>query len=161
MHCRRYRRPGRTAARAAPPELLIEHGTGRLPARVHTGQCWDTRTRCKPATADQARRALTEGVCARPRPPTRHRPRSAGTNQWHRGGISPALRVVVYPPDAEGGRRVRCDGEILGRAVGPADPLEFMRRAGLNPDTVRLDDPLLIGWRGGGPTVWTPDSGGA
>ncbi|MFF7081755.1 DUF6233 domain-containing protein [Streptomyces lavendulae] len=26
-----------------------------------------TRTRCKPATTDQARRALTEGVSARPR----------------------------------------------------------------------------------------------
>ncbi|GLV88536.1 hypothetical protein Slala03_82250 [Streptomyces lavendulae subsp. lavendulae] len=51
-----------------PPEWLIEHGigTGRLPARVHTGQCWDTRTRCKPATADQARRALAEGVSACP-----------------------------------------------------------------------------------------------
>ncbi|MFE2852004.1 DUF6233 domain-containing protein [Streptomyces lavendulae] len=49
-----------------PPELLIERGTGRLSARVHTGQCWDTRTRCKPATTDQARRALTGGVCARP-----------------------------------------------------------------------------------------------
>ncbi|MFE9222867.1 DUF6233 domain-containing protein [Streptomyces lavendulae] len=36
------------------------------PARVHTGQCWDTRTRCKPATADQARSALTAGVSACP-----------------------------------------------------------------------------------------------
>ncbi|MFE2156123.1 DUF6233 domain-containing protein [Streptomyces lavendulae] len=59
-----------TARRPAPPppEWLIEHGigTGRLPARVHTGQCWDTRTHCKPATADQARRALAEGVSACP-----------------------------------------------------------------------------------------------
>ncbi|MFE3760782.1 DUF6233 domain-containing protein [Streptomyces sp. NPDC059104] len=49
---------------SCPSEWLIEHhiGSGRLPARVHTGQCGDTRTRCKPATADQARRALTEGV---------------------------------------------------------------------------------------------------
>ncbi|MFD9337544.1 hypothetical protein ACFWBF_24555 [Streptomyces sp. NPDC060028] len=68
--------------------------------------------------------------------------------------MSPALRVVVYPPDAEGGRRVRCDGEILG----PADLLEFLRRAGLDPD-VRLDDPLLIEWRSGEPAVWSPDTG--
>ncbi|MFE2246063.1 hypothetical protein [Streptomyces lavendulae] len=75
--------------------------------------------------------------------------------------MSPGLRVVVYPPDAKGGRRVRCDGEILGRALGPADLLEFLRWAGLNPDTVRLDDPLLIEWRGGGPAVWTPGADGA
>ncbi|MFK0238617.1 hypothetical protein [Streptomyces vinaceus] len=69
------------------------------------------------------------------------------------------LRIVVYPPDAEGGRRVRVDGEILGRALGPGDLLEFLRRAGLGPDDVRLDDPLLIEWRGGGPAVWSPDTG--
>ncbi|MFD8023831.1 DUF6233 domain-containing protein [Streptomyces lavendulae] len=61
--------PG-TAQRPAPPppEWLIEHGigTGRPPVRVHAGGCWDTRTRCKPATADQARRALAEGVSACP-----------------------------------------------------------------------------------------------
>ncbi|MEU8503074.1 DUF6233 domain-containing protein [Streptomyces lavendulae] len=63
MATRSERRPA-----PPPPEWLIEHGigTGRLPARVHTGQCWDTRSRCKPATADQARRALAEGVSARP-----------------------------------------------------------------------------------------------
>ncbi|MDA5284754.1 DUF6233 domain-containing protein [Streptomyces sp. Isolate_45] len=51
-----------------PPEWLIEHGigTGRPAARVHTGQCWDTRTRCKPATSDTARRALAEGIPACP-----------------------------------------------------------------------------------------------
>ncbi|MFF4648109.1 DUF6233 domain-containing protein [Streptomyces sp. NPDC001389] len=33
-----------------PPAWLIEHGigTGRPAVRVHTGACWDTRTRCKP-----------------------------------------------------------------------------------------------------------------
>ncbi|MFJ9344801.1 hypothetical protein ACIRP0_36805 [Streptomyces sp. NPDC101733] len=40
-------------------------------------------------------------------------------------------RVVVYPPDQQGGRRVRADGETLGRAFGPGDLLEFLRRAGL------------------------------
>ncbi|MCB5181506.1 hypothetical protein [Streptomyces antimicrobicus] len=75
--------------------------------------------------------------------------------------MSPDLRVIVYPPDAEGGRRVRVDGEILGRATSPGDLLEFLRRAGLDPDNVRLDDALLIEWRGGGPAVWTRDAGGA
>ncbi|MBT1186061.1 hypothetical protein HET69_19145 [Streptomyces sp. CJ_13] len=52
------------------------------------------------------------------------------------------------------------DGEILGRALDPRDLLEFLRRAGLDPDNVRLDDPLLIEWRGGGPAVWSPDTEG-
>ncbi|EST37686.1 hypothetical protein N566_11720 [Streptomycetaceae bacterium MP113-05] len=64
--------------------------------------------------------------------------------------------VVVYPP-AEGrggGRRVRVDGTILGTAYSDVDLLEFLRRAGLDPESVRLDDPELIEWRGGGPDVW-------
>ncbi|MFF1342082.1 hypothetical protein ACFVYT_30040 [Streptomyces sp. NPDC058290] len=28
--------------------------------------------------------------------------------------MNPALRVIVYPLVTKGGRRVRCDGEILG-----------------------------------------------
>lgn len=54
--------------------------------------------------------------------------------------MSPGLRVIVYPPDAQGGRRVRVDGEILGRALSPGDLLEFVRRAGLDPDEVHLED---------------------
>jgi hypothetical protein len=46
------------------------------------------------------------------------------------------------------------NSEILGVAYGPADVLEFLRRAGLDPDVVRLDDPLLLEWHGGGPEVW-------
>ncbi|MFJ3878085.1 DUF6233 domain-containing protein [Streptomyces sp. NPDC090077] len=57
-----------------PPDWLIEHGigTGRPPVRVHVGGCWDTKSRCKPATADLARRALVEGVeaCTHCRPDT-------------------------------------------------------------------------------------------
>ncbi|MGW6877542.1 hypothetical protein ACWGHA_35030 [Streptomyces xanthophaeus] len=60
------------------------------------------------------------------------------------GGLSPALCLVVHPPDNQGGRRVRCDGELLGRALGPGDLLESLQRAGPNPDVVRLDGPLLI-----------------
>ncbi|MFD9571939.1 DUF6233 domain-containing protein [Streptomyces sp. NPDC059982] len=53
---------------APPPEWLIEHGigTGRPPVRVHVGTCWDTKSRCTAATADQARRALAETVPACP-----------------------------------------------------------------------------------------------
>jgi hypothetical protein len=57
-----------------PPDWLIEHGigAGRAPVRVHVGDCWDTRSRCKPASADLARRALAEGVeaCTHCRPDT-------------------------------------------------------------------------------------------
>ncbi|KPC62626.1 hypothetical protein ADL29_17870 [Streptomyces chattanoogensis] len=62
-------------------------------------------------------------------------------------------RVVVHPPSPTGGRRVRVDGQSLGLAYGPADLLEFLRRAGLDPEQVRLDDPM-IEWRGGGPDIW-------
>ncbi|MFE9484523.1 hypothetical protein ACFYNM_38825 [Streptomyces spororaveus] len=68
-------------------------------------------------------------------------------------------RVIVYPPDDDGGRQVRADGRTLGRAFGPADILEFLRRTGLDPDDVVLDerDQGLIEWRGGGPAVWRQD----
>ena len=62
--------------------------------------------------------------------------------------------VVVHPPMPGGGRRVNADGEDLGLAGNPADVLEFLRRAGLDPDRVSLDDTNLIEWRGGGPDVW-------
>ncbi|MBY8876668.1 hypothetical protein [Actinacidiphila acidipaludis] len=61
---------------------------------------------------------------------------------------------VVVESVVGSGRRVRVDGEVLGVAYAPADVLEFLRRAGLDPDQVRLDDPALIDWRGGGPDVW-------
>ncbi|MDT0341250.1 hypothetical protein [Streptomyces litchfieldiae] len=63
-------------------------------------------------------------------------------------------RIVVYPPTAGGGRRVRANGEILGRARSLDELLEFLRRAGLDPDEVDLRDPELLEWRGGGPEVW-------
>ncbi|WP_432001573.1 hypothetical protein [Streptomyces sioyaensis] len=65
--------------------------------------------------------------------------------------------ITVYPPDDEGGRRVRARArgqeQILGRAFSLADLTEFLRRAGLDPDEVKLDGPL-IEWQGGGPEVW-------
>ncbi|WP_122614499.1 hypothetical protein [Streptomyces sp. Tu 4128] len=63
--------------------------------------------------------------------------------------------VVIYPPDEDGGRRVRVDGEILGRAFGVQDVARFMQEAGLQEwdemDVVRSD---LIDWRGGGSDIW-------
>jgi hypothetical protein len=65
--------------------------------------------------------------------------------------------VTVYPPDAEGGRRVRVDGEILGRAYGVRDVARFLQEAGLQDwdemDVVRSE---FIEWRGGGPQEWAP-----
>ncbi|MFJ5532481.1 hypothetical protein [Streptomyces sp. NPDC093261] len=61
--------------------------------------------------------------------------------------------VVVHPP-SQGGRRVTVRGQDVGRALRPADVVEFLRRAGMNPDDVDLDDAGLIEWRGGGPEVW-------
>ncbi|PJN38969.1 hypothetical protein CG747_20715 [Streptomyces sp. CB02959] len=63
--------------------------------------------------------------------------------------------VVVHPPLPSGGWRVTIRGAIVGVAYGPADLLEFLRRAGVDLDTVALDDLALIEWRGPGPDVWT------
>ncbi|MGK5728907.1 hypothetical protein [Streptomyces sp. URMC 124] len=65
-------------------------------------------------------------------------------------------RVVVYPPDSSGGRRVRADGEILGMAYRPADVIEFLRRAGWDEHLFAIDDARMIDWRGGGPDDWEP-----
>ncbi|MCZ1011937.1 hypothetical protein [Streptomyces lydicus] len=63
-------------------------------------------------------------------------------------------RIVVHPPEHGGGRRVYVGTTSLGIAHSAADLLEFLRRAGLDPDDVRLEDPS-IEWRGGGPDVWS------
>ncbi|MFF9238403.1 hypothetical protein ACF1AY_15920 [Streptomyces sp. NPDC014776] len=64
-------------------------------------------------------------------------------------------RVIVYPPDEDGGRRVRVDGTILGRAFRLRDVVAFLQEAGLQDwdemDVVRAE---WIDWRGGGPDVW-------
>lgn len=61
--------------------------------------------------------------------------------------------VVVHPPSPTGGRRVTIHGQIAGLARGPADIREFLRRAGLDPDDVDLEGPM-IEWRRGGPDAW-------
>lgn len=64
--------------------------------------------------------------------------------------------IVIYPPDEEGGRRVRGGDEILGRAYGIQDLIEFLRRAGLDAvDETWVSESALIEWRGGGPEVWS------
>ncbi|MCI3277545.1 hypothetical protein [Streptomyces cylindrosporus] len=63
--------------------------------------------------------------------------------------------VIVYPPDEDGGRRVRIDGVILGRAFRVRDIVEFLRRAGLEDwDRIDVITSKLIEWRGGGPDEW-------
>ncbi|WP_435836697.1 hypothetical protein [Streptomyces albus] len=52
-----------------------------------------------------------------------------------------AAPIVVYPPDEDGGRRVRAGCAIPGGAYRTGDLLDFLRRAGLDPDDVTLDDP--------------------
>lgn len=46
-----------------------------------------------------------------------------------------AARLVIYPPDDNGWRRVRWDGTE-------------------NPEDFDLGDPALVDWRGAGPESW-------
>ncbi|MER7838456.1 hypothetical protein ABTY98_21840 [Streptomyces sp. NPDC096040] len=69
--------------------------------------------------------------------------------------MASVMPVIVYPPDEAGGRRVRVDGEILGRAYGLRDVAEFLRRAGIEDvDESYVEASGLIEWRGGGPRTW-------
>jgi hypothetical protein len=64
--------------------------------------------------------------------------------------------VVIYPPDEDGGRRVRIDGSIVGRAFSVLDVARYLQEAGLQEaDEMDVVRSLLIEWRGGGPDVWT------
>ncbi|WP_026004876.1 hypothetical protein [Streptomyces sp. AA1529] len=67
--------------------------------------------------------------------------------------------VVVHAPDGEGGRRVVARGRILGTAHNVMDVLDMLETVGLERSHVRLDDPQLIEWRGGGAYEWAPGSG--
>lgn len=62
--------------------------------------------------------------------------------------------VVVYPPDRDGGRRVRCDGEILGRAFSLYGVMELLNGAGLNAAATAFENTDIFDWRGGGPYAW-------
>ncbi|MGP3775427.1 hypothetical protein ACTWJ8_31865 [Streptomyces sp. SDT5-1] len=63
--------------------------------------------------------------------------------------------VVIYPPDEDGGRRVRIDGAILGRALSVKDVVAILQDAGLRAfDENCVAYSSLIEWRGGGPDHW-------
>jgi hypothetical protein len=62
--------------------------------------------------------------------------------------------VIVYPPDEDGGRRVRVDGTILGRAFRLRDVVAFLETAGLQGIDELDVAGMPIEWRGGGPDVW-------
>ncbi|QEV16138.1 hypothetical protein [Streptomyces alboniger] len=63
--------------------------------------------------------------------------------------------VVVDPPDEEGGRRVRVDGQVSGRAYSVQDVVAFLQEAGLQGfDEMDVVRSSLIELRGGGPDVW-------
>ncbi|MEV6261945.1 hypothetical protein AB0M42_14505 [Streptomyces sp. NPDC051784] len=64
--------------------------------------------------------------------------------------------VIVYPPSANGGRRVTVRGQIVGLAHGRGDVASFLRQAGLHggAEEIDLDQPELIEWRGGDLDTW-------
>ena len=68
--------------------------------------------------------------------------------------------VVIYPPAADGGRRVRVDEHFLGMAYGLLDIAEFLREVGIeDADETYVEGSSLIEWRGGGPTAWQGSPG--
>ncbi|MFG2794389.1 hypothetical protein [Streptomyces sp. NPDC048419] len=59
--------------------------------------------------------------------------------------------MIVYPPDSQGGRRVRFDGAILGRAFRLEDVADFLRRAGMEGiDEFDVMDADWVEWRAAG-----------
>ena len=82
----------------------------------------------------------------------------AGAYVRAQAGVMPSDRpVIVYPPDEDGGRRVRIDGQIAGRAFSTRDVAAFLQEAGLQSyDEMDVVRSALLEWRGGGPEVWTP-----
>jgi hypothetical protein len=66
-------------------------------------------------------------------------------------------QVIVYPPDEDGGRRVRVEGTILGRAFRLGDVVALLQTAGLQGiDDLDVAGADWIEWRGGGPDAWEP-----
>ncbi|MGW2681390.1 hypothetical protein [Streptomyces sp. NPDC001436] len=66
----------------------------------------------------------------------------------------PTPRLVIYPPDENGWRRVRWDGQSIGVAQHPSDIVVFLQEAGLeNAEDFDLTSDLAE-WRGGGCETW-------
>ncbi|MEW2416550.1 hypothetical protein AB0953_22885 [Streptomyces sp. NPDC046866] len=66
-----------------------------------------------------------------------------------------SARLVIYPPDENGWRRVRWDGVAIGVAQKPSDIAAFLTAAGVTgAEDLDLTDPTLVEWRGGGPETW-------
>ncbi|WP_371801556.1 hypothetical protein OHA38_43350 (plasmid) [Streptomyces sp. NBC_01732] len=71
--------------------------------------------------------------------------------------MTPAAKLVVYPPDENGWRRVRYDGVAIGVAHHPSDIRAFLAAAGKeDAEDVDLTDPGFVEWRGAGPEAWEP-----
>ncbi|MFE5113896.1 hypothetical protein [Streptomyces sp. NPDC056663] len=52
---------------------------------------------------------------------------------------------MIYPPNENGWRRVRCDGTAIGVAHRPSDIQVFLAAAGMeNPEDLDLGDPALV-----------------
>ncbi|GAA2087276.1 hypothetical protein GCM10009801_50160 [Streptomyces albiaxialis] len=68
--------------------------------------------------------------------------------------------IVVHPPSPSGERRVTAHTELLGMARSAQDVVDLLRRAGLKPEDIQIEDPALVEWRGGGPETWGPAPGG-
>ncbi|WSF66908.1 hypothetical protein OG754_00625 [Streptomyces decoyicus] len=69
---------------------------------------------------------------------------------------SPLPRIVIHPPTPGGGRQVHVDATPLGVAYNVAELLELLRRVGLDPAQIGLNNPAIT-WRGGGPHVWSAE----
>ncbi|MGW0754824.1 hypothetical protein [Streptomyces sp. NPDC002587] len=60
-------------------------------------------------------------------------------------------RLVIYPPDENGWRRIRWAGQSIGVAHQPSDILTFLQDAGMeDPEGFDLTGEL-VEWRAGDP----------
>ncbi|GGY85027.1 hypothetical protein CP967_24200 [Streptomyces nitrosporeus] len=64
--------------------------------------------------------------------------------------------VIVYPPSANGARRVTVRGRIVGLARGRGDVAAFLREAGFaeGVEEIDLDRSESVEWRGGDLDTW-------
>ncbi|MFI9029918.1 hypothetical protein [Streptomyces sp. NPDC053560] len=65
--------------------------------------------------------------------------------------------MIVHPVSPTDGRRVSIDGTILGIAYSTDDLAACLRRAGLEPAQLAVEDPERTQWRGGDINTWSDD----